>query len=229
MATRYTSIQVILDRILRDSLFTGLTYEAVLDYYLDFLDIVMIPDMFQEKMAIIPITNYRGALPDDFFMLQQLLLDGKASREATDTFHNFYNELSEYLDNKSSSVTTNPCTHKIENNYIYTSMKEGEAQISYYAVPTINGEIAVPSEGTFLRAFQRYVEVEFMRILFRNSKINRAVLDHAEQQYFWAVGAYETSSRRLDLSRAESFFNAHTSLISSKSNFYERFKKLGGK
>ena len=229
MAARYTSIQVILDRILRDSLFTGLTYEAVIDYYIDFLDIVMVPDMFQEKIAIVPIANYRGELPSDFFSLQQLLLEGKPSREATDTFHNFYHELSEYLNDKTSNVATNPCTHKIENNHIYTSMKEGEAQISYYAVPTINGELAVPAEGTFLRAFQRYVEVEFMRILFRNNKIHRAVLDHAEQQYFWAVGAYETSARRLDLSRAEAFFSTHSSLIGVKSNFQERFKKLGGK
>lgn len=229
MAARYTSIQVILDRILRDSLFTGLTYEAVIDYYIDFLDIVMVPDMFQEKIAIVPISNYRGELPSDFFSLQQLLLEGQPSREATDTFHNFYHELSEYLNGKTSNSSTNPCTHKIENNHIYTSIKEGEAQISYYAVPTIDGELAVPAGGTFLRAFQRYVEVEFMRILFRNNKIQRAVMDHAEQQYFWAVGAYETSTRRLDLSKAEAFFSTHSSLIGAKSNFHERFKKLGGK
>ena len=84
MAAKYTSLMVILDRILRDSLFTGLTYESVLDHYIDFAQVVGVPDTFVEKTTIPPlvITNYRALLPADFVQEVQLLLNNVPARSA---------------------------------------------------------------------------------------------------------------------------------------------------
>lgn len=225
MANRYVNLQIILDRILRDSLFIGLTYEAVVDYYIDFLDIVMSPDMFQKKFANLEVKDYRVTLPEDFFLLELITISGRPIRENTDPYANFYKEL-DLANNK--QLVAEP-TYKIEGGTLYTSVKEADVELSYYAVPMIDGQIAVPGEGTFLRAFQRYVEAEFLKILYRNNRIDRSILDHAEQQYYFAVGQYETSSRRLDLGKAESFFNAWNQLILSRDYFSTRFKNMGRK
>ena len=139
-----------------------------------------------------------------------------------------YYQLEEHLKNAPNTVlTTNAPTHKIEGGYIYTSMKEGTALISYQAVAIQDGAPAIPDDPHFTRAFKNYVEVEFLKMLYRNKKVERAVLEHAEQEYAWAVGAYETDSKSLNLSKAESFFNTHSRLLVSRSEFITRFKNLG--
>lgn len=229
MAIRYTSIKLILDRILRDPLFVGLTYEAVVDYYTDFLSIVLTPEMFLEKSVTLTLEDYRAPIPNDFLEPIQVLLEGTPSTHATDTFHVSYAQLEAEILKKPHIVTKAPITHKFENGYIYTSIPKGVAIISYYAVPLINGELAVPDDGVFLRAFQRYVELEFLRMLFRNSRIPRPVLEVAEQQYAWAVGQFETHSQRLDLSKAESLTNSFNTLLLNRSEFSKRFKQLGSR
>lgn len=229
MAIRYTNIKLILDRILRDPIFVGLTYEAVVDYYTDFLSIVLTPEMFMEKSVTLNLQNYRAELPYDFLEPIQVLLEGTPSTSATDTFHISYAQLEAEILKKPNIVTTTPITHKFENGYLYASIPNGTAIISYYAIPIINNELAVPDDGVFLRAFQRYVEVEFLRMLYRNSRIPRQVLDAAEQQYAWAVGQYETHSQRFDLSKAESFANSFNQLILNRNEFSKRFKQLGSK
>lgn len=225
MAIRYNSIKLILDRILRDPLFTGLTYELVIDYYTDFLSIVMVPDMFMEKSVTLELSNYRAQLPNDFLEPIQVLLEGTPSISATDPFHISYSQLEAEVLKKPHVVEAAPIAHKFENGYIYTSIKEGTVMISYYAVPIVNNELAVPDDGVFLRAFQRYVEVEFLRMLYRNSRIPRPVLEAAEQQYAWAVGQYETHSQRFDLSKAESFSRIFNTLLFNTKAFKNRFKQ----
>ena len=39
MAAKYTSFRIVIDKILRDSLFNGLNYEAAVDYCIDFINI----------------------------------------------------------------------------------------------------------------------------------------------------------------------------------------------
>jgi hypothetical protein len=230
MAIRYTNIKIILDKILRDSLFTGLSYEAVLDDYIDFMGIVRVPNLFINKFDTLTIENYRAALPDDLLAVNQILLEGKTSREGTDTFHNFYHQMEAHLEsNQSGTITTNTPTHKVEGGYLYTSLKEGTAAISYQAIPIEEGVPAIPDDPKFIRAFKNYVEVNFLKMLFRNKKVERNVLEHAEQEYAWAVGAYETSSKAMDLSKAESFMNSYMGLLSNRNSFTSRFKHLGNK
>ena len=68
MATRVTSIKIILDKILRDPIFIGLNFETIIDYFIDFITIVGVPELFDEKFTNtkIEISNYRAELPSDF-------------------------------------------------------------------------------------------------------------------------------------------------------------------
>ena len=105
MATRVTSIKVILDRILRNPIFSGLDYEAVVDYYIDFVGIVGVPDLFEDKMATLDITNYRATLPTDFMEPTQILISGIPARHATDTLHKFYNDVNSVPNDVNASTS----------------------------------------------------------------------------------------------------------------------------
>lgn len=234
MATRVTSIKIILDKILRDPLFIGLTYETVVDYYIDFVGIVGVPDLFEDKQVEIDVTNYRGVLPDDFMELTQVLIAGIPARHATDTLHKFYKDIEVVPNDVNILMTgafnkTGDITYTIQGGYVYTSMRTGKINVIYQAVPIIDGMPAIPDDPTFMRAFKLYVEVEYMKILYRNKKIEKSVLDATEQDYCFAVGAYETSSRRLDLGKAEAFFNMWSTLLVRNNEFANRFRNLGTK
>ena len=53
MAEQYSSIKLILDKILRHPLMQDITLETAVDYCIDFMRIVGTPSIFEEKTEII--------------------------------------------------------------------------------------------------------------------------------------------------------------------------------
>ena len=84
----------------------------------------------------------------------------------------------------------------------------------------------IPDNPTLHRALQAYVELEYLKILWRNSKVTDKVYEDAKQIYAFAVGAYETDSRKIDLAKAEVITNLSTLLL-RRSEFINRFRNLG--
>ena len=74
MANSYTSIKVVADRLLRHPLMAGISFEAILDYTVDFLRIVQCYGFFEEKCVTLDIEDYRSQLPDDFYEMYQVRL-----------------------------------------------------------------------------------------------------------------------------------------------------------
>lgn len=256
VAVKYTNIGVILDRILRDHIFDGLSFEQAIDYTIDFFSIVGVPDMFEEKHIYFEFgkkyyskdnvaQDYKAVLPDDFVDLVQLCINGVPARSATDTFQQFYDKIdtvSNYSDQYFNDKTyRRPAdyTFKISNNAIFFSVKDGKVDMVYRAIKVyhnednpddpFNGTPMIPDDPTFFRALKAYIEKEFLTILWRNGKITDKVYQDSKQTYAWAVGAYETSARRLDLSKAESFFNSYSTLVPRVNEFNNRFRNLGAK
>jgi len=234
MATRVTSIKIILDKILRNPIFTGLDYETVVDYYIDFVGIVGVPDLFEEKYAELTTSNYRAELPVDFVEPIQILIAGVPARHATDTLHKFYRDTETVPNDVNTNLTgkfnrTGDFTYSIQGGYIYTSVRDTPISLIYNAIPILDGVPAIPDDPTFMRAFRLYVEVEYAKILYMNKKIEAGMLERLEQDYCFAVGAYETSSRRLDLGKAEAFFNMFSTLLVRNEEFSNRFRNTGSK
>ena len=256
MAVRYTNIGVVIDKILRDHIFDGLSFEQAVDYTIDFFAIVGVPDMFIEKQVAfsfgkkneVPGTvmqDYKAPLPEDFVSMVQLTINSVPARSATDTFHQFYDEL-HTVSNNSNDLTSRDTfrrsidyTFKVSNNTIYFSIKDGKVVMVYEAINTYNnpddpndpynGTPLIPDDPVFFRALKTYIEKEFLTILWRNGKITDKVYQDAKQSYAFAVGAYETSARRLDLSKAESFYNSFSTLIPRTNEFAHRFRNDGAK
>lgn len=207
MANNYTSLYVIADKLLRHPLMAGISFEAIIDYTIDFMRIVQCGGFFEEKCIKLTVEQYKAELPNDFYEENQIRLvfnDGKGRyfKSASDVFH-----MSEY------SIHTD-LTYKIQGNYIFTSIKEGEIELSYKAILIDeSGYPKIPDNSKFTRALQAYIKKEWFTILFDMGKLQSAILQNTQQEYAWAVGACESEYQKMTLDKAENFYNSWRTLI----------------
>lgn len=225
MAEQYTNMRLILDKLLRHPLMQDLSLESAVDYTVDFMRIVGMPNMFIEKTEIVEIQNYRAMLPCDYYQMIQVrsTKEGKfAFRYSTDTFH-----MSKCKDCNREPVDL---TYKIQGNMIYTSIEKGEIELSYEAIATDSeGYPLLPDNSSFTRALQLYIKKEWFTVLFDVGKISPAVLQNTQQEYAWAVGDCQSEFNRLSLDKAESFFNSWRTLIIRDNEHKYGFKHNGSK
>lgn len=208
MAESYTNIRLILDKIMRHPLMRDISLETAVDYTVDFMKIVGVPSMFMEKTEIVEVKNYRAKLPCDYYqMIQVRKINGPAFRYSSDSFH-----MSECKDNNKRDLAD--LTYKIQGNLIYTSIEEGEIELSYESIATDSeGYPLLPDNSSFTRALELYIKKQWFTILFDLGKINPNVLQNVQQEYAWAVGDCQTEFNRLSIDKAESFYNSWRTLL----------------
>lgn len=233
---KWTNLRVVADKILRDPTFIGLNFETIIDYFVDFITIVGVPELFDEKFTNteIQITNYRAILPDDFLEEITVQIDHKIARTATDTYFGNYQEYEDTNPNDYFPDKRAEATYKIKGGYIYLSKKEGNLLLKYKCIATETdvesedyGVPLMPDDPVFILALQSYIEVQFLKILFRTGKINNQVLQLAQQDYAWNVGRYETHSKRLTTGDMETLSRLFKSILTRNNDFKTRFSHLG--
>lgn len=219
----YLSLSVITDKLLRHPMMAGISYEAIIDYAIDFMRIVQCGGFFEEKCIKIEIENYKGLLPNDYFEVNQIRLSANNSgyrapvfKYATDTFH------------MSEDKNTIDYTYKIQGNYIFTSIKEGVIELSYKAILIDEeGFPLVPDNSKFTRALQAFIKKEWFTILFDMGKLHGTILENTNREYAWAVGACESEYQKMTLDKAESFYNSWRTLIPRTREHYKGFVSDG--
>jgi hypothetical protein len=226
MAEKTVSLKVIADRVLRHPLMSELTLEGVLDYAVMFLRIMGVPRMFEEKIGVIEIENYRGLLPCDWIQTVQVREQKKkghympALRYSTDNFHLLPHRQHGFHDH----------TFKIQSDIIYTSFKDGYIEMAYLAIPMDNeGYPMIPDNSKYQRALEYYIRKEYFTVLFDMGKITLPVLQNTQQQYAFYAGQAQNDFVKLDLSRAESLFNSWSSLLPKEHAFQQGFVHDGAK
>lgn len=227
----WTDIRVIKDRLLRDPLFDGIPLEAIVDYTVDFIEIVGAPSLFIKKGLINKdFSEYRYELPVDFVDVEQIVVDDTAAPLNTDTFAGFESEV---FGGDSGKINTN-ITFKLVGNYIYLPKESGKISLVYKSVKIsdtddeFDGLPMIPEDPVFMLALQSYIEVQWIRILTRANKVQQGVLDEAKQTYAWNVGRYETHSKKLNLSDMEALSKMFRTPFVKSNNFSNRFIGLGG-
>lgn len=87
MAEQYISIKEIQDRVARHPLMQGVTLDSIVDYTVDFMRIMGIPNIFVNKVETLETHDHRIKLPCDY--IETLQLRGRCGvyHYATDTFH----------------------------------------------------------------------------------------------------------------------------------------------
>lgn len=199
-----------------------LTLETAVDYCIDFMRLVGVPDMFTEKVAVLDINNYRAALPEDFYQVNQVrTTEGNYFRYAGDTFHT----------HKCFDNTVNAdLTYKIQGGVIITSIEKGCIEVSYQAIAVDEeGYPMIPDNSSFTRAVQAYIKKEWFTILFDEAKISQQAFQQAQQDYAWAVGDCRSEFNRLTIDKAESLFNSWRTLIIRDTEHRRGFKNNGSK
>ena len=124
----------------------------------------------------------------------------------------------------------NDLTYKIQGNIIYTSIEDGDIEISYEAIATDeDGYPLIPDNSSYTRALELYIKKKQFTVLFDLGEISPAVLQNVQQEYAWAVGDCESEFNRLSIDKAESFFNSWRTLIIRDGEHRTGFKNNGSK
>lgn len=220
---QYVNIREVASRLLRHPLMTDLTLEAIIQYTVDFIGIMGLPPIYYDKVDSVDIHNFRASLPCDLVSIKQVrdAKNGIAIRATTDTFHLMQDE---------KHKERQEGTFKVQNNIIYTSLKEGKIDIAYKAIPVDSeGLPLLPDNSIFLKALELYIKKEWFTVLFDMGKVSPAVLQNIQQEYAWRVGQLNTDFIMPSLSEMESISNMLNQLIPRTNEFRKSFKPLGNR
>lgn len=197
-----------MDKLTRHPLLEDIPFETVVDYAADFMRIVGTPPSFLEKTEKIHINDYRGLLPCDYYQVIQVRIidSGKrmgAFRYSTDSFHM-----------SNTKPKHGGLTYKIQGNCIFTSIKDGEVEMAYKAMPLDDeGYPLIPDNSSYSRALELYIKLQWFTVLFDTGKISAQVLSNTQQQYAWAVGQAQTDLIRPTIDQAEAISNMWNKLL----------------
>ena len=221
--TKYISIKQVLDDLLDHPLLQDLSLERAINYAVHFIQIIGAPNEFEEKIALVDIKDWRGCMPCDYYDIIQVRTYGegdnsKVFRYSTDSFH--------YSPNKDSD--TKELTYKLQNNIIYTSLKEGTIEVAYHAIKVDNeGYPMIPENSSFIQALELYIKKKVFTILFDQGKINNAVLQNTQQEYAWYVGQAQRDLNMPTIDQMESISNMWTQLLQRANEHSKGMKSLG--
>lgn len=219
--TNYVSLKTVLDKVMIHPLLVDLSFETAVLYTLEFLRIVGVPRIFEDRFKTLEVKNYRAVLPCDLLDIIQVKehCSAYALRATTDTF---------YQDDRGPAPYE--YTFKVQGDILYTNMKEGALDIAYKAIVTDEeGYPMIPDDSTFIRALEQYIKKQWFTILFDMGRIQPAVLQNAQQEYAFYVAQAQNKLVMPTLSEIESLSNMWTSLLHKTNEFKTGFKTTGAK
>lgn len=217
---QYISVKQIMDDLLDDPLLQDLTLERVINYTQEFIRLIGMPQEFTEKNQELYLKDYKAKLPCDFeSMIQVKDSNGHSYRSSTDSFH---------MGRHDQNITD--LTYKLQNEFLYSNVKEGPIYISYRAIELdSNGYPLIIDNASFIKALQLYISKQHIRKLFRLGKVSQAVYQDAQQEYSWYVGQAQSDLIRPSLDEAESITNVWNNLINKNNEHFTQFKNAGSK
>lgn len=202
----------------------NISYEAIIDYTIDFMRIVGVPGLFIDRVVILPIDYYRGSLPSNWIETIQVrdIKTKEALRYTTDSFH---------LGRKKDDITTSvDGTYFVQNGRIYTSFKTGKVELAYRAISVDeDGYPLLADNPKLFRALESYVKLQRFTQLFDMGKISPQILQNAQQDYAFNVGACETEFHKLELGQMEVLLNSLKTLLPRENEFIRSFINTGAK
>ena len=214
----YISIKEVLSRLLRHPLLQDLSTEAAIQYTLDFISCMGLPNIYADKVTTICIDNFRGILPCDLIAINQVRLarNGVCLRAMTDNFNGTHSEDKGEL------------SFKTQGSVIFTSFKTGDIEISYKAIPTDDGGLPLlPDNPVFLKTLELYIKKEWFIILFDMGKISPAVLQNTQQEYAFKAGQCNNEFMIPSVSEMEAFTRMYNTLIPRVNEFSKSFRHMG--
>lgn len=209
MAEQYVSIKTVQDRLARHPLLQGLTLDTVVDYTVDFMRIVGVPEIFVNKTAVAATQNHKIPLPCDYIRMVQMRGRHGMYRYATNTFHEADAIRRDKGPRRSNTCDAcsklNTCD---EHKYEYNSVECVCLLKAVTPMPTrVVGNYYNTQNGViFLSNREDEVEISYLAILTDgegmplipdDSKFQRALTSFIKKEYFTAL--FDTGSIRPDV------------------------------
>ena len=214
----YVRLPEVLSRLLRHPLLRDLDLETAIQFVIDFISCMGLPNIYADKVTTICIDNFRGVLPCDLIAINQVRLarNGVCLRAMTDSFNGTHPD-----DNGELSFKT-------QGSVIFTSFKTGDIELSYKAIPTDDdGLPLLPDNPIFLKALELYIKKEWFTILFDMGKISPAVLQNTQQEYAFKAGQCNNEFIIPSVSEMEAFTRMYNTLVPRVNEFSKSFKHMG--
>lgn len=225
---QYIKLDELLSRILRHRQLQDVNLEAAIQYTIDFMEAVGVPDMFQDKEILVPIKKFRGDLPCDLLAINQVM-DMKTHtcmRSMTDTFDPDGTYRGKHASGYASY--SEELTFKVQNTVIVTSFECGEVKISYKAIPVDeDGKPLIINNSTYLKALELYIKQEVFTEKFDNGEIPAAVMQKAERDYAFKVGQLAEEMNTPSESEMESLMRSWCTMIPRTTQFDSGFRYNG--
>lgn len=168
---------------------------SVIEWSREALVYIGTKESFERKECVVPIENYKAELPHDFIRLIDLKMGENFPEINTRSFRltgkddpNLADRSSgQSLDNNNSSPISDFTKFNIENGWIYTTAKDGNIGISYYAFPYDDeGDTTIDiSQLEAVTAYCKYMYLESRTI---SGKIPFRIYKNAEQRWITLCG-----------------------------------------
>lgn len=245
---QYTNIRRVLDDITDHPLLRDVTLEQVIRHTIRFISLHGYPQLYQDKISIVDIKDFRGLLPCDLISIVQVW-DNEANvclRAMTDTFtpglrpkSDMRKQPKDLLDNVKPPVDTyippipkykEEPTFKTQGRIIFTSFPEGRVEIVYKAIPVDeDGFPLLIDNETYLNALESYIKVKVFTVKFDTGKIQAGVLSNAQTEYAWASHLLQSEMTTPSMAEIESMTRYLNTLIKPVKQFDNGFKDLGNR
>ena len=214
------SIRQILDDILVHPMLQDITLERAVNYAIEFIRIVGMPDAFEKRTSLLTVANYQADLTQLGGCYQILSIRNKDTEV-------ILSSSSSLFDLSDSSVSP---SYVLRGNVLQTSIKEGELEISYLGIPIDDdGFPTIPNIASYIRALEAYIKKQWFTILFDLGKLHSSILSNAQQEYAWAVGQAQSELASPSLDEIEAFTNMWNSLLPQRNPYLSGFKTLGSR
>jgi hypothetical protein len=105
-----------------------------------------------------------------------------------------------------SSRIPKEATYTLNDNYIFTSFRDGYALLSYVAYPfDCEGFPLIPDNIKFKYGLQWFIQEKIDYKLFREEKISKTIYDMSVVERDWYMGAASSEGSNLNLDQLENF------------------------
>lgn len=243
---QYTSINRVLDELMRHPMMRDLTLEQVVSYTVTFIGLHGLPRMYQDKVEAVEIHQFRGILPCDLIEITQVkdmqtllclramtdnfphALEPKRKEPCIDPMNNMKPKKDWYIP-EAHRLAEEP-SFKTQGRIIFTSFPEGTIEVAYKAIPVDNdGFPMLIDNPIFLEALKAYIKQEVFTIKFDMGNLQAGVLQNAQTEYCWKSAQLNSEFMIPSQSEMESIARAFNTMIPQMRHFDNGFKNLGNR
>lgn len=213
------SIKQIMDDILDHPMMQDLSFERAINYAIEFIRIVGMPDAFEHKTVTKTIEDYSVTIPEDCYQLLAIKTEGNEPMilNASTSVYGIDTKNKNYL-------------YTINGNKIHTAIEDGKLILSYLSLPVDEeGYPTIPDIASYIRALELYIKKKWFTILFDLGKLHAGIYNNVKQEYAWAVGQAQTELIKPSIDEMQAFANMWNSLLPRPDAHSNSFSTLGGK